>query len=185
MLASKEYLESKFKEMISETVLHEILNELKVKKELYQISKEKEAMNARVTGLEATIYERRNKVQDLEVKADTLEPENENLKKSISYWKKNLMPYQIEFSEVSEIMNNNREQYTRRNSIWIYDIEDSASETDQETCKTFQKLLNDKLKRKLSSCDFDIAHRIGEFRRGGNRVMICKFVQRIMKVKPI
>lgn len=62
MLASKEYLESKFKEMISETVLHEILNELKVKKELYKISKEKEAMNARVTGLEATIYERRNKV---------------------------------------------------------------------------------------------------------------------------
>ena len=75
---------------------------------------------------------------------------------------------------------NDIEQYTRRNNIRIYGVDDrNRDETAEETVGEVLKLLDRELNLSLHPRDINIAHRIGQFQKDGNRVIICSFVSRI------
>ena len=77
---------------------------------------------------------------------------------------------------------NNLEQYTRRNSVRIYGVDDrDKKETCIEPARKVVKLAKDKLELDITTADIDIAHRTGAFTGDGNRPIICKFVSRITK----
>jgi hypothetical protein len=78
------------------------------------------------------------------------------------------------------------EQYTRRNSIRIYGIDDTnKNETPADTEQKVQTFLKDKLYIDLDPTDIDIAHRIGKYIVDSNRPPICKFIYRTHKLKVI
>jgi hypothetical protein len=78
------------------------------------------------------------------------------------------------------------DQYTRRNSIRIYGIDDTnKNETPADTEQKVQTFLKDKLDIDLDPTDIDIAHRIGKYIDDSNRSAICKFIYRTHKLKVI
>ena len=81
---------------------------------------------------------------------------------------------------------NNLEQYTRRNSIRIYGLDDpDRKEPYHVTEKKVTKVLNSALGMHITSQDIVIAHRLGRFNESGNRPVICKFVFRTRKIQAI
>lgn len=81
---------------------------------------------------------------------------------------------------------NDLEQYTRRNSVRVYGIQDTNRlETSEHTAKLVANLINTKLDMSVKISQIDLAHRLGSFRHDGNRPIICKFLSRETKVKTL
>jgi len=81
---------------------------------------------------------------------------------------------------------NDLEQHVRANSIRISGIKDEKSnEGTDETIKKVVNLCSSKLGLKINQEEIDTAHRIGRFRDGKNRNIICKFVRRQTKFQVI
>jgi chaperonin cofactor prefoldin len=82
-LASKDFIESKFKEIITEKILSKKLKEVQsaikaeVQKELENVNKRLKEVMDTVKTQEVIIEELRNKVSDLETKTETLGKQNE------------------------------------------------------------------------------------------------------------
>ena len=84
--------------------------------------------------------------------------------------------------KVNESHVNDLAQYSRRNNIRIYGINDrKKNETAEETTSLVIKFLKDKLDIDAHVRDIDIAHRLGQFREDGNRVIICRFMSRTLR----
>ena len=90
-----------------------------------------------------------------------------------------------ELKEMLHSMNerlNDLEQYTRRNNIRIYGLNDrDKDESAQETTYAVLNFLREKLEIGLKPGDIDIAHRIGRFQSNWNRIVICCFVSRTQR----
>lgn len=186
-LASEEYIEKRFKNMITESVLSQKLQELKtdIRREMQmgfkKADEEMENLSTRVSAMEEIIFSLRNKTSDLEVKNEELEAEYKKVKIDNRKLEETVNDQAVRIRLV-DMKNNNLEQYTRRNSIRIYGIEDNISETEADTCKKVLTFMNDKLRIKLVRGDIDIAHRVGKYLEDGNRVIIVKLVQRVAKL---
>jgi exosome complex exonuclease DIS3/RRP44 len=185
-LASKDFIESKFKEIITEKILSKKLKEVQsaikaeVQKELENVNKRLKEVMDTVKTQEVIIEELRNKVSDLETKTETLGKQNETTVNKCEKLKEILYEREAKINSLDR-RNNDLEQYSRRNNIRIYGLKDEKKETYFDTCQKVLSLMNDKLGIKLRNGDVDIAHRIGKFSRDGNRPVICKFVQRFAK----
>ena len=188
-MASQDYFDKKFKD--SETVLLKQLEKVKgeiqeqIQKDITEVRKEVRDLQAKVDSVHSEQSKDKTLISDLSIKVDNLEKQNGNLKKSNQKLREALNErLMCQESHANRI--NDLEQYSRRNSIRIYGINDSnPSETPFETAVIVAEKLSAKLKLSIEVRDIDIAHRMGRFLKEGNRPIICKFVSRFKKVEVI
>lgn len=188
-MASQDYFDNKFKE--TEIVLLTRLE--KVKGEIQtQIQKDIEVVHSVVGELQKKVdsihndqIKDRNTISDFVIKMEDLEKENVKLKKSNERLKTTLQEREIvQASHANQL--NDLEQYSRRNSVIIYGIDDrNSKETPIETSTKVAGILTAKLGISVELKDIDIAHRMGRFLKDGNRPIICKFVTRFKKFEVI
>ena len=74
--------------------------------------------------------------------------------------------------------NNDLEQYSRRNNIRVFGIDDSDRETAEKSEKHVTDLLRQKLSVDLAPSQIQVAHRAGKFNPGANRSIIMQLVNR-------
>ena len=182
-MVTPEYLEKEFKKMITDDLSKKLV---KLRDDLKKHFQEELAkVNHRVAELEAKIKDNKTEIEslkndrsDLQTKVQKLEEKYKNLKTE----KDNLADKVSETEQIVKrnVMHlNDIEQYTRRNNIRIYGVDDSnKDETAEETVGEVLKLLDRDLNLSLHPRDINIAHRIGQFQKDGNRVIICSFVSR-------
>lgn len=173
LLASQEYIEKRFEEMVTEKILRQVNRELK------------EEIMTEIEGIKETVTSLRNHISDMETSIEKLERKNESLGKENVEIKRQLEQREAVLKK-NEIEINELEQYSRKNNIRIYGVEDrTPRETSEETAQKVIGVLNDKLNMGLGQQDIDIAHRIGRFSTEGNRPIICRFVSRANTLRSI
>ena len=166
-MASQDYFDKKFKD--SETVLLKQLEKVKgeiqeqIQKDITEVRKEVRDLQAKVDSVHSEQSKDKTLISDLSIKVDNLEKQNGNLKKSNQKLREALNErLMCQESHANRI--NDHEQYSRRNSIRIYGINDSnPSETPFETAVIVAEKLSAKLKLSIEVRDIDIAHRMGRF----------------------
>lgn len=126
-----------------------------------------------------TVTELRNQVSNLETELCYLKKENSHLKRD-----RDNMLVRMDQAEHVIMVNtshtNDLEQYTRRNNIRIYGIDDhNKDETAQETTLKVINFCRNTLGLTLERSDINTAHCMGRFQENGDRVIICRFVSRI------
>ena len=176
-LASKEFIESTMCTLKTDLVEH-------VRVEVNKIHSIVKAVESRTAKVEKGLELTKNVISDQETRLSTAErtcklvqEENKKLKEQIKEREKVL---QVKSKEI-----NNLEQYTRRNSVRIYGIDDrNPRESVQETAEKVLNMCRDKLEMDFSVAEIDIAHRLGRFSVEGNRPILCKFISRqnVLKV---
>ena len=184
-MLTPEHLKTSLKKLITEDMLTTNLEKLRVdlkdnfKREIEKVHEKVSDLEVRYTASEKIVTELRNKVSDLETKVDNLEDENVNLKRD-----RDKILDRLEATEYAIKVNtthtNDLEQYTRRNNIRIYGMEDrNKDETSHETTTAVINFCQKHLGVSLGRSDIDIAHRMGRYLDSGNRVVICRFVSRM------
>lgn len=129
------------------------------------------------------ITEMKNKISDLITSVNKTKEEcvrltkkNKDLKDRMEERESVISRQNVEINEL--------EQYTRRNSIRIYGMNDeNRFESVHETTKNVSDLLKNNVN--ITPADIDIAHRLGPYRPDGNGPVICKFIARNNKLKTI
>lgn len=185
-LASKEYIDRSLKKLVSEDFVNQKFKSLKedlgkeIKVELDKVYEQIRKVKDTVKKSVSEIEELKNMQSDMEVKVSRVESDYKEIKKKNLELEELLHEREIRLKS-HEIMINNLEQYTRRNSIRIYGLPDDKNESVEESREQVLKMCNDKLKIKLSQVEIDIAHRLGKFTPDGNRPIICKFTSRMRK----
>ena len=186
-LASQEYIESKFMQMVTVDLLTTKLKELEkevkseFKREIESVYRHVNELKTTVHTIQTTVEEFKNKVSDMESGMEKIESENKKNAMDNKALRQQLEEREFKLRVQSDEINN-LEQYTRRNSVRIYGINDrNPKESPIETARTVVQLVNDKLHLSISTADIDIAHRMGRFRSDANRPIICKFISRISK----
>lgn len=158
---SKDFVNQKF-----ESLKEDLSNEIKVEldKVYEQIRNAKETVKNSISEIE----ELKNSHSDMDVKVSRVENENKEIKKKTLELEELLHERETRLKS-HEIMINNLEQYTRRNSIRIYGLPDDKNESAEESRDKILKMCSDKLNIKLSPIEIDISHRLGKFTTDGNR----------------
>lgn len=190
-LASQEYIEEKFNTMVTEAILCAKLKDLEkelksnVKKEFDKVYTQIGALQNRVVEAENSMETMHNKISDMETSIDSMQTKCENASKQNEAMKLQLLDRETKIRFQADQLNN-LEQYTRRNSIRIYGIQDTKKEeTPMDSAKQVINMINNKLNISLTVQHVDIAHRMGKYTKDANRPIICKFVSRVTKQEVI
>lgn len=180
-----DHLQTEFKKLITEKILTTKLGKLQedlkkhFKEELDKVYDRIGKLEQKHQEADKVITTMRNDLSDMEVDLARVVNENRELKKKNKDLKETIDETKYA-NKVNEMHVNELEQYTRRNNIRIYGIDDrNKEESSAETTTRVINFLKSKLDIDLSSRDINIAHRIGRFREDGNRVIICRFVSRM------
>ncbi|XP_045215208.2 uncharacterized protein LOC123565406 [Mercenaria mercenaria] len=188
-LASQAFIESQLKEMVTEEFLSTKLKELEkeekcqVKKELENVNKQVNDLKDRVTKAERSMFDLRNTVVDMEITMENMQTKTAHIVEENKRMREQLQESEIKLTVQSEQINN-LEQYTRRNTVRLYGLEDqNKDETSMETAKRVAKLVNEKLNVKISTADIDIAHRMGRFSTDQLFVSLCLVSQNTMSLR--
>ena len=185
-MVTPEYLEKEFKKMITDDLskkLYKIRDELKnyFQEELAKVDHRVAELDAKIKENETEILSLKNAKSDLGTQVNQLEKNYDKLKTEHD----KLLEKVNETEQVVKINAmhiNDMEQYTRRNNIRIYGVDDrNKHETAEETADAVCKLIDKDLKLNLDPREISIAHRIGQFQKDGNRVIICSFVSRTIR----
>lgn len=138
-----------------------------------------------------------HRIELLEGRLFEKDQENEKLKREITVLnkkiadekeEKNKLVDQIQkVNEAAEERINDQEQYGRRNNLRINGIEEEeADETADITTRKIVNKLNGRIQDlNLEISDIDIAHRLGQKRRGSCRPIIVKFLSRLKRDRVI
>ena len=170
-LASQDYIDQRFKEMVTEKIFRQTHKELK------------EEIMCEIEILKQTVTTLRNDMSDMDTSLKAVERDNERLRKENENVKRQLEQREFVLRKM-EMEVNESEQYSRRNNVRIYGVEDrNAGESSEQTTEKVLALLNDKLRMSLKKADIDIAHRIGRFHTDGDRPIICRFVSRVNTIQ--
>lgn len=187
LMASKEYIEKSLSKLVSADFVNDKLDSLRrdlgseIKSEMEKMSDQLKCVNDKLLKTVNEIEELKNTNSDIEENMKRMQEENVRIKQKNEELEE-LMFEREKRMKANEVTLNNLEQYTRKNSIRIYGIEDkNKDETMEQSRSLVIKLFNDKLSIKLTNKDIDIAHRLGQFSKEGNRPIICKFVSRSTK----
>lgn len=194
-VASQEYIELKFRKLITTEFLNEKLDKFKneineeitkrIREEVNSISGQISEMRNTVCSVQTDIEKLKNQVSDLEESRERIENQNSRLKNKCH-------DLEEKFSELKDhiylqsLTINELEQYTRKNSIRIYGMPDtSEKESSLETRQKVMDMLNNKLGMKVTERDFDMVHRLGRFSKDADRPVICKFMSRYHKQEAV
>lgn len=187
LMASKDYIEKSLSKLVSEKFVNDKLEKLKVELGI-EIKTELDKVYEQLRSVKEKLHITGNEVEELKNSHSALSDEVEKVKVENEFIKQKnkaleeLLVERENRIKVHGVMMNNMEQYTRRNSIRIYGIDDQQrEETYEKSRELVIKMLNDKLSINLTSKDIDVAHRLGKFLTDGNRPIICKFVRRSTK----
>lgn len=175
-MVTEEFLTSKIETLKKELKVHfhqelEKVNERvqSVEQSNRQVQQEVEEVKNQLSDLDST-------VEVMQSKNKKLEEENKELQEEITR-----MKY---IQKKQEIQTNDLEQYTRKNNIRIYGLDDrDKNETAQETTYVVLNFLRNKLDINMKPSDIDTAHRLGKFQENGNRLVICRFVSRLQRME--
>ena len=190
-IASQEYIEKEFKKLITQEIFTEKLDTLKeeikiqIKTEIKAVYEAIENVKARVektesitAELEGSMFQMQHDMEVMQRDNTKLITENKRLQEKI-----NQVDYRV---KVQGDEMNNLEQYTRRNSIRIYGLDDpDRKEPHHVTHEKVIKVLNSALGMQITNQDIDFAHRLGRFNESGNIPVICKFVNRTRNIQAI
>lgn len=186
-MVTTEHLHKEFEKLITEEVLTSNLEKLRqdlrknFKEELDKVYERIQELERKSQKAEKSVTSLRNNLSDKETDIEHLRKENESLKKKIEDLDKGLAETK-QATKVNEMHVNDIEQYTRRNNIRIYGIDDrDENETAEETTEKVIKFLKESLDIKAQGRDIDIAHRMGSFLEDGNRIIICRFASRMLR----
>lgn len=186
-MITTDHLHSEFKKLITVEVLASNLEKLKAdlnknfKEELDKVYERVKEIERKSQKADKTVIALKNQVSDKESDIENLTAENENLKKRIEKLEECLAEAKFA-TKVNERHVNDLAQYSRRNNVRIYGINDrKKNETAAETTSLVISFLKDKLNVDAQARDIDIAHRLGQFREDGNRVIICRFMSRTLR----
>ena len=92
---------------------------------------------------------------------------------------KDSLQAQKHINNIMQRNTNDLEQYTRRNNVRIFDIDDrNPKETAEETEEKVAQLCRNKLGYNLQPWEVEVAHRTGRFQADGNRPIIVRLVSR-------
>lgn len=188
-LASTEFIEAKFREVITEKVLNEAIGQLKrelfehVRREVGKIQQLYTEMKSRVAEAEKEVEVMKSQVSDQRAEIDKICEEEARIQVECRKVKDLLKEREQQmWAQGMEL--NDIEQYSRRNNLRIYGIDDrNFRETPEETAQKLVSLFHDKLDLDLSVKDIDIAHRMGRFSQTANRPIVCRMVQRVNALK--
>lgn len=186
-LVTVDHLQEEFKKMITEEFLSSKLETLKIElkshfdqeletvyAKIEALEQQKEMDKKEVEGVKNDLSDMETKVQAVQSKNKSLEQKNTELSEKIKEMSESIINQEIHLNDI--------EQYTRRNNIRIYGIDDrNRDETAQETTYTLLNFFRDQLSVSLKPSDIDIAHRMGRFQKEGNRIVICRFVSRSVR----
>lgn len=164
-------------------MLDELRDEItkQIKSETDKVYEQIRKVKSKLSQQDAENVELKNVLSDTNVRVEKLEKENERLLKRNKELKDQIEQKNIHLKKHDSELND-IEQYTRRNSIRIYGINDSdRNESSPKTIESVVSLVNNKLEVSITARDVDTAHRLGPFRQDGNRPVICKFVSRETK----
>ena len=180
-----EHLQKEFRKMITEEILTSKLETLKQDLKTH-LHKELEKVYDRIKDLERNQLKHEQEITDLKNKVSDLETDRDNVKTKYDQLKQSHDKLDARVGEMEKLAKvnaknvNEVEQYTRRNNIRIYGIDDrNKNESAEDTITLVLKFLKSKLDVDLERWDIDIAHRMGRFSTAGNRILICRFVSRL------
>ena len=186
-MITTDYLHAEFKKLITADVLTSNLEKLKedlsknFKEELDKVYERVKEIERKSKNAEKTVIDLKNQLSDKESDIVNLTAENDSLKKRIEKLEEGLTEAKFAI-KVNESHVNDLAHYSQRNNVRIYGINDrKKNETTEETTSLVIKFLKDKLDIDAHVRDIDIAHRLGQFREDGNRVIICRFMSRTLR----
>ena len=189
LLASKDFIEQKFKEVITEKILSEAIDKLKkelfehVKSEVNKVQQVYSDIQARMVETESDMEIIKSKVADQKVEIDKLCDEEARMKLENKKLK-DLLREREHQMWVQGVEVNDLEQYSRRNNLRIYGVDDrNLREAPEETAQKLIALFRDKLELDITTKDIDIAHRMGKFSPTANRPIVCRMVARTNTLK--
>ena len=117
----------------------------------------------------------KEEVSKLTQHIETLTTENKNLKEDLTAVKKENLSLKNEL--------NNLEQYTRRENVRIFGVEDNAWEDGKKSTVLALDILRNKMKIDIKEEDVEVAHRVGKFKSDRKRAIIVRFASRKTKEK--
>ena len=132
----------------------------------------------------------KNEVKSLIDLITNLQTENSELKKSINNSAKEINSLQIEngllkneiYKQKADI--DNLEQYSRRNSLRVYGLDESVNESSEDCERKFIQCIGHFLGLRVYERDIDAIHRVGRRNRNGlPRCIIVKFTWRRIRDK--
>lgn len=190
-LASKEFIEKKFKEVITEKILNEAIEQLKkelfeqVQKEVCKVQQLCKETQSRMADTENEVETLKSQISDQKVEVDRICEEERRIKEENRKLKDLLREREHQmWTQGMEL--NDLEQYSRRNNLRVYGVDDrNFHETPEETAQKLVSLFRDKLELDISAKDIDIAHRLGKFSPTSNRPIVCRMVARTNTLKII
>ena len=132
-----------------------------------------------------TTEEYKNRIAELEGELFDLHASHCNVLKEVELLReqnnefKETLSREIHRNDILHNAQQQLEQYTRRNNIRIFGVQDTnPKETAVETEHLVAKLCQQKLGYPLQSWEVEVAHRTGKFLPDGNRPIIVRLVSR-------
>ena len=173
----------KLDSLASKEFINEAMGSLK--SEVNKVHTALKEVTSRISVIESEVDEVKNEVSDYGARVLAVEnmnkltqDENRKLKELVEERETQLRVQRTEL--------NNLEQYTRRNNLRIYGMDDrNPRESISQTAQIVVNLVRDKLDIDITADDIDMVHRLGRFTVEGNRPILCRFISRqdVLKIK--
>ena len=179
-VVSKKEIESLFSTLL-EKKLDKLLT--KMKDEIMR------SVSHRIEILEGDLHDYKDQNEKLTKRIETLEDKLKKVSENVHSQTQATEKLQTAIEDTDKAFYgraNEIEQYSRRNNIRIWGIpEGEEAEDANDTADTVVSKLNELMGVNLRRYDIDIAHRLGEKRKGkkSGRCIIVKFVSRMSKIK--
>ena len=146
--------------------LHEMLVDIQIN--LNNILRENKEIRNEMEGLKFTVSRQTNEISTLKTHLQKMDNQYQEIEKQLYAAKRHVDEQQEEISELYDLQDK-LEQYTRKNSLEIHGVPESAySSTEEVVLK-----LAEALQVPINPVDFEISHKLN---RKGNKPIIAKFV---------
>ena len=147
---------------------------------LVNIKHEIKSVNSKLDGVNLIVERLEGEIMDLRIENDKLKEEITKVKLIQENSQEKIKEAHLLASLSHEHADRN-EQYARRNNVKIMYVDESESETVEESEKIALKIFRDKLKMNIKPEEIEVAHRVGKKNSGKNRPLLVKFVSRKTK----
>ena len=146
--------------------LHEMLVDIQIN--VNNILRENKEIRNEMEGLKFTVSRQTNEISTLKTHLQKMDNQYQEIEKQLYAAKKHVDEQQEEISDLYELQDK-LEQYTRKNSLEIHGVPESAYTSTEEVVLK----LAEALQVPINPVDIEISHKLN---RKGNKPIIAKFV---------